>query len=195
MTQFRTVVIGVSASGLEALTTLLPALPADLPLAVIVAQHRPPESDGFLTSYFDERCRLPVTEADEKELVRAGHIYFAAAGYHLLIEGDESFSLSVDEKVHFARPSIDVLFESAALAYGDGLIGVVLTGANEDGAAGLQMIRAHGGLAVVQDPASAETPYMPQAAIAAGPVDYILTLSEIAKLIKDTSCLKNMPKY
>ena len=128
-------------------------------------------------------------------MIRPGHIYFAPAAYHLLIERDMSFSLSADEKVNFARPAIDVLFESAAQAYGPELIGIILTGANADGAAGLQKIKEFGGLAVVQKPDTAEASYMPQAAINAGPVDCILELNEIAELIRRPSCPNNMLKY
>ncbi len=195
MKDFPAVVIGVSAGGLDALQIVLPALPDDLPRSVIVAQHRSADADTFLVDYFNDRCRMPVTEAKEKELIRLGHIYFAPADYHLLIERDMSFSLSADEKVNFARPAIDVLFESAAQAYGAGLIGVILTGANADGAAGLQKIKELGGLAVVQKPTTAEAFYMPQAAINAGSVDCILELTEIAELIRKPSCPNNMLKY
>ena len=195
MRDFPAVVIGVSAGGLDALQIILPALPADLPRSVIVAQHRLADADTFLVDFFNDCCRMPVSEAEEKELIRPGHIYFAPAAYHLLIERDMSFSLSADEKVNFARPAIDVLFESAAQAYGPELIGIILTGANADGAAGLQKIKEFGGLAVVQKPDTAEACYMPQAAINAGPVDCILELNEIAELIRRPSCPNNMLKY
>ncbi len=191
---YEAVVLGVSAGGLEVLSNLLPVLPANLPMALIVVQHRPPDSSNFLIEYFAERCSMRVVEANEKELVRSGSIYFAPAAYHLLVERDKTFSLSVDEKVNFSRPSIDILFETAALAYGTRLIGVVLTGANRDGAIGLQTIKRHGGVTVVQDPDTADTAFMPQAAIDAGPVDYILELAEIVNLIKEPPCRNNMPK-
>ncbi len=192
---YEAVALGVSAGGLEALSLLLAALPANLPMAVIVVQHRPSDSGSFLVEYFAERCSMRVIEAEEKELARSGNIYFAPAAYHLLVERDKTFSFSVDEKVNFSRPSIDVLFETAALAYGVGLIGVVLTGANGDGAAGLQTIKRCGGLAVVQDPDEAKSPFMPRAAIDAGPVDYVLELAKIVNLIKEPPCQNNTPRY
>ncbi|NOX26483.1 MAG: chemotaxis protein CheB [Deltaproteobacteria bacterium] len=195
MNDFPVVVIGTSAGGLDALRAVLPALPVKLPRSVIVVQHRSADADNFLAEFFNDCCRLPVAEAEEKELIRPGHIYFAPAAYHLLIERDMSFSLSVDEKVNFSRPSIDVLFESAAQACGARLIGVILTGANADGAAGLQTIREAGGLAVVQQPVGATAYYMPQAAINAGPVDYIMELAEISDLIRKPPCPKNTRKY
>ncbi len=195
MNDFWAVVIGTSAGGMDALRVVLPALPANLPRSVIVVQHKSADADNYLAEFFNSCCQLPVSEVEEKEMMQTGHIYFAPAAYHLLIERDRSFSLSVDEKVNFARPSIDVLFASAAQACGAGLIGVVLTGANADGAAGLQKIREAGGLTVVQQPAGATAYYMPQAAINAGPVDYIMELAEISDLIRKPPCLQNIRKY
>ena len=183
---YDTIVIGSSAGGFAALAEVLPCLPVGLPQAVVVVQHLYPGSGGYLIDFLGRRCALPVKEAEEKESLLPGTIYVAPSGYHLLIERERTFSLSVDAKVHFARPSIDVLFESAAESYGARLIGVVLTGANADGSAGLAAIKARGGLAIVQDPASAEVSYMPQAALEATKVDYILDLAAIGRLLGGT---------
>ena len=180
---YDAIVVGASAGGFAALAEILPRLPADLPQSVVVVQHLYPGSGGYLIEFLRRRCTLPVKEAEEKEEVQAGTIYVAPSGYHLLIERERTFSLSVDAKVHFARPSIDVLFESAAAAYGSKLIGVVLTGANGDGASGLAEIKAQGGLAIVQDPATAEVAFMPQAALEGTTVDYVLDLPAIGRLL------------
>ncbi len=180
---YDAIVFGSSAGGFAALAEVLPCLPKDLPQAVVVVQHLYPGSGDYLIEFLGRRCALPVKEAEEKEAVSAGTIYVAPSGYHLLIERERTFSLSVDAKVHFARPSLDVLFESAALAYGPRLIGVVLTGANGDGAAGLAAVKERGGLAIVQDPATAEVSYMPQAAMAGTKVDYCLDLAAIGRLL------------
>jgi two-component system chemotaxis response regulator CheB len=177
--RYEIVVVGSSAGGLEALKMLLAALPQDFPLPVVIAQHRSPRSaDAGLSSYYDARCALPVDSVTDKQPIEAGHVYFAPPDYHLFVE-DGHFSLSTGERVSFSRPSIDVLFESAVAAYGDGVIGVVLTGANEDGAEGLRRIGEGGGFTIVQDPSTAKSRSMPDAAIALGGVDTILSLQEI----------------
>ena len=151
------VVIGVSAGGMKALGALLPKLPQRPPYAVIIVQHVREGSDSFMADYLDRISTIHVMEADEKEIIRPGIAYMAPAGYHLLVEEDRTFSLSADPPVNFARPSIDVLFESAADAFEDRLVGIVLTGASSDGAEGLARIEAAGGgIAVVQDPETAE---------------------------------------
>jgi len=183
LSDYEAVVIGVSAGGLNALGSILPQLPADFPLAVIIVLHLHPSSDLFLITHFAKLCSLPVYEADEKEEILPGTIYFAAPNYHLLVERDKTFALSVDQRVRFARPSIDVLFETAARAYSHRLIGIILTGANDDGATGLAMIKKEGGLAIVQNPETAEVETMPEAAIEACSVDYILDLPDIAQLL------------
>jgi two-component system chemotaxis response regulator CheB len=136
-----------------------------------------------LTRVLHEKCQIPVKEAEAKELIKPGTIYLAPANYHLLIEHDRTFSLCVSEKVRYARPSIDVLFETAADVYRTKLIGIILTGANDDGSRGLRTIREYGGLAIVQDPATAEVGIMPQAALKATAVDYVLSLHEIGLLL------------
>jgi two-component system chemotaxis response regulator CheB len=181
--QYQAVVIGTSAGGLTALTKLLTAFPATYSLPIIVVQHLHPLQDNLFVENLDRTSALIVKEADEKESIEAGHAYFAPPNYHLLIEDDRTFSLSVDAKVNYARPAIDVLFASAVDVYGPRLIGVVLTGANDDGTQGLRWIKDRGGLTIVQDPETAEVPFMPRAAIAATQVDHILALPEIARLL------------
>lgn len=187
LTRYRLIVIGGSAGATTALTKLLPIFPITYPLPIVVVQHLHPSQDGSFIERFASRCALRVKEADDKEVIKAGHIYFAPPNYHLLIEEDLSFSLSIDEKVNYTRPSIDVLFVSAADAYGPALIGVILTGANHDGAQGLRLIKEHGGLVIVQDPDTAENAYMPRAALEATPADYILSLPDIGQLLLEIS--------
>ena len=177
------VFIGASAGGLTALEILLPCLPVHYNLPVIIIQHSHPGSDDFLTRYLNNKCNLIVKQADDKEPVLPGVVYFAPPNYHLLIEMDHSFSLSVEEPVNFARPSIDVLFETAAEAYGSKLMGVILTGASADGARGLMKIKSAGGIAVVQYPRTAEAQIMPKSAISACEVDFILPLEAIGKFL------------
>jgi two-component system chemotaxis response regulator CheB len=185
--RYAAVVIGVSTGGVEALKVLLPALPASFPLPIAIVQHRDRRSDGFLADYLNARTRIAVSEAEDKEPFCAAHAYLAPAGYHLLIESDRSLSLTVDERVNYSCPSIDVLFESAANVYAQSLIGVVLTGANADGAQGLKAIKARGGLAVVQDPQTAAATTMPRAALEATPVDHVVALERIAPLLTQMS--------
>jgi two-component system chemotaxis response regulator CheB len=177
------VVIGASAGGVEALLALLSGLPADYPLPIVVVLHLTEERESLLPEVFSNRCAMPVVEAADKTPLRAGTIHFAPAGYHLLLEEDRTFSLSCDAPEHFSRPSIDVLMESCADAIGAGLVGILLTGANEDGAQGLAHVREAGGLAVVQDPQEAQAPQMPQAAIARGAADYGLRIAGIRELM------------
>lgn len=181
--KYRAVVIGASAGGIHAIKAIIMALPGNFQLPVIIVQHISPLSDSYWITLMDSLSALTVKEADEKEKIRNGSIYITPPNYHLLIERDETFSLTIDPKVNYARPSIDVLFESAADVYGDQLIGVVLTGSNSDGANGLRRIKEHGGLAMVQDPATAESASMPAAAIAATQIDYILPLEEIIDML------------
>jgi two-component system chemotaxis response regulator CheB len=159
------VAIGCSAGGVEALIRILPTLPSDFPHSVVVVIHLAPDRDALLPRLFEPRCALAVKEAEDKESIVPGTIYFAPPGYHLQVEPDRSFSLSVDEPVLYSRPSIDVTFETVARAYGPRALGVVLTGASADGAQGLRAIVECGGTAIVQDPASAEQPAMPNAAL------------------------------
>ncbi|MGR3180063.1 MAG: chemotaxis protein CheB [Candidatus Anammoxibacter sp.] len=177
--KFRAVVIGVSAGGLDALSNILPSLPLNCSYAVIIVQHMHPESGGYLSTILDKQCPLTVKEADEKEVIKPGIVYIAPPNYHLLIENDMTFSFSIEGPVNFSRPSIDVLFECAAETYRESLLGIVLTGANKDGSSGLKKIKEMGGIAVVQDPLTAEADSMPKAAINATKVDHILPLDQI----------------
>lgn len=183
MARFEVVVLGASAGGFEAFRFLLSRLPSDFPLPLLLVLHLHPESRSFVADSINEQCRITVKEADEKEKIKSGTAYFAPAGYHLLIEDDRTFSLSVDEKVSWARPSVDVLFESAAAVYRGKVIGILLTGGNADGVNGLTVIKKMGGLAVAQDPREASVDAMPRAAISAGAVDHILTLEGIVSLL------------
>ncbi len=174
------VVVGTSAGGLRALERIFGSLPAEFPVPIVAVQHRSKDSELFAT-IMQGMVALPVREAEDKETFDAPGIYLAPPDYHLLVEPDGRLALSTDEPVSFSRPSIDVLFESAADAYGAGVLGVLLTGANHDGTRGLTRIRAAGGVAIVQDPTTAESPEMPSAAIASGAADTVLPLSEIAR--------------
>jgi two-component system chemotaxis response regulator CheB len=177
------VVIGASAGGVEALGVLLPRLPAHYRPAVICILHVPSDRESRLAELFAERLPLPVKEAADKEPIAPGTVYFAGSGYHLSVERDFTFSLSCEPPVHFARPSIDVLMASGADAYGPGLAGILLTGANHDGAAGMAAIHANGGLTVVQDPDDAQVETMPQSAIDRFSPHLILPLSGIGALL------------
>jgi two-component system chemotaxis response regulator CheB len=181
-------VIGGSAGGIDALLTLLPALPAGFTLPAVCILHLPPDRESRLAEVFAERVRLPVREAADKEPISPGTIYFAGPGYHLSVEppqgGEEAFfSLSCEPPVQFARPAIDVLMESAADAYGPHLAGVLLTGANHDGAAGMERIHQAGGLTIVQDPAQAQASTMPEQAIRRCAPHLVLPLARIAALL------------
>ncbi len=179
------VVIGTSAGGLAALSVLVDGLAATFRLPLLVVQHIPSGVPTQLAEIFRRKTGLHVKEADEKETVRGGTLYFAAPGYHLLVEQDTSLSLSQDDSVLFSRPSIDVLFESAADAWGERVAGILLTGANEDGAAGLEAIHRAGGLTIVQDPDEAEVDSMPRAALQRFAPDYILPLRDIHRLLRE----------
>ena len=179
------VVVGTSAGGVEALGLLLPALRADCPVAVLVVVHLPRERPSLLIELYRTRCALPVLEATDKQHIECGHVYFAPPDYHMLVDVNESgpaLALSVDEPVHYSRPSIDVLFESAAEVWGARLMGVILTGANHDGAAGLRAVARAGGFTVVQDPLEAAASAMPAAALRGGPAHQTLGLAEIRDL-------------
>lgn len=183
---YEIVVIGCSMGGMQAMQRILEVLPPAFPLPIIIVQHRYRTSNESLPAFLRRHCRLGVVDADDKQWVRPGHVYLAPADYHLMVErnGEQGeLHLSVDARVEYSRPSIDVLFESAADAYREGCIGVVLTGSNADGARGAAQIKRRGGFVLVQDPASAEAPEMPQAAIGATPVDRILPLERIGPFL------------
>ena len=174
------IVIGASAGALEALSVVLPALPAAFDLPIFVVVHVPPDKKSILAELFQAKCRVEVREVEDKEPITGGTVYFATADYHLLVEADKTLSLSNDEPVLYSRPSIDVLFETAADAYGSGLVAIVLTGANQDGAQGLAAVVRAGGAAIVQTPQGAYAAAMPEAAIMAAPSARVLSLDEIS---------------
>ncbi|WP_297507832.1 chemotaxis protein CheB [uncultured Caulobacter sp.] len=177
------IVIGASAGAVQALLTILPALPASFPLPVLVVVHVPADRDNVLVPLLQAKCRLTVKEAEDKEPISAGVVYFAPSDYHLLVETDGGLALSTDEAVNYSRPAIDVLFESAADVYGASLIGVILTGANHDGARGLRAVCDAGGVAIVQDKAEAYATAMPAAARDACPAATTMTLDAIASYL------------
>ncbi len=180
------IVIGASLGGLKALQTLLQGLPRDLSVPLALVLHRHKDDDDLLQPALQRHSALSVTEVVDKEPVQAGHVYVAPANYHLLAEPTH-FSLSTDEPVQCARPSIDVLFESAADSFGARVVGVVLTGSSEDGARGAAQIVRRGGTVIVQDPATAESPMMPAAALAATQTSFVQPLIQIpATLIQLT---------
>jgi two-component system chemotaxis response regulator CheB len=159
-------------------------LPAGFPLPVVIAQHRTAApAEGDLSAIWQRHTSLHVCEAEDKSTIAAGHVYIAPADYHLLIESRDLFALSTEGPVHWARPSIDVLFETAADAYRGGVIGVILTGASADGSQGMCAIRARGGCALVQEPSVAECDVMPRAALAATAVNHVLGLHEIGRVL------------
>jgi two-component system chemotaxis response regulator CheB len=182
---YELICIGASWGGLHAITRLLADIPGEVEQPIVIVQHRGPDSrpgPSALADLLSRHTSRRVTEVDDKLPIERGMAYLAPPDYHLLVEPG-SFALSVDARVHHARPAIDVLFESAADAYREGVIGVILTGANEDGAAGLARIKAEGGVAVVQDPADAERRAMPEAAIAATVADAVLPLEAIGNFL------------
>lgn len=177
------IVIGASAGGIDALGQILPALPHDFRRPVFVVLHLPRERPSLLVDIFQPKCARPVREAQDKEPVEPGTVYFAPPDYHLLVDRGPAVALSADDLVNHSRPSVDVLFESAADLYGPRLAAVVLTGASHDGAAGLRAVHEAGGVAIVQDPATALSPMMIEAALAQVPAARILSLPAIAAAI------------
>jgi two-component system chemotaxis response regulator CheB len=181
---YELVVIGASLGGLGAVARLLASLPDGFPLPIAIVQHRAAATAGNdLAPMWQHATALRVAEVDDKAPIVPGQVHIAPADYHLLVETRGRFALSTDAPVQWARPSIDVLFESAADAYGHGVIGVILTGASADGSAGLSAIRRCGGCALVQQPSSAESDVMPRAAIAATAVNHVLELEELGRLL------------
>jgi two-component system, chemotaxis family, protein-glutamate methylesterase/glutaminase len=184
---FDAIAIGASAGGIEALNVILPALPAGFGAAVLVVTHLRADSPSHLPETFGYRCALPVIEPDAGETVLPGRVHFAPPGYHMLVDDTRTVALSIDSTVRFSRPSIDVLFESAAHVYRKRLLGILLSGANDDGAYGLGVIRAMGGHAWVQDPDSALSATMPRAAIERGAVDEVLSPTLMAQRLAGLS--------
>ena len=169
---------------IDVLGHLLPALPASTRLSVLAVVHLPAERDSLLAAIFQRKCALKVVETIDKQFIEPAHLYFAPPGYHMLVEMQRWLSLSTDPPVHYSRPSIDVLFESAADAYGSEALGVILTGANRDGAAGLRAVHDRGGVAIVQRPAEAEAATMPQSALEMCPNAYELSVAQMTELFQ-----------
>ena len=183
-TTHEAVVIGTSAGAVQTLSQLLPELPATFALPIMVVVHLPADKKSVLPELLQSKCKLRVKEAEDKEPIMAGTIYIAPPDYHLLVEKKRILSLSSEEQQLFSRPSIDVLFETAADAYGDSLLGIVLTGANNDGSHGLALVCAAGGTAIVQDPEAAYASAMPLAALKACPSAHALTITQIAQYLQ-----------
>jgi two-component system chemotaxis response regulator CheB len=180
---YELICVGASWGGLQAIGRLLADIPDEVDLPIVIAQHRHPSSQGAtLAELLHVHIERPVKDVDDKTPIEPRHVYIAPPDYHLLIERG-SLALSVDERVQYSRPSIDVMFESAAYSYGPGAIGIILTGANEDGAAGLALIKQRGGVAIVQHPDGALRRTMPDAAIAATVADAVLPLEDIGKFL------------
>ena len=174
------VVIGTSAGGVDALLTLLGGLTAGFRPAVLVVIHVPPDQPSGIAPLLAQRCALPVSEALDKQPVTPGTVVFAPPSYHLLVEPTRTLALSVDDPVRFSRPAIDPLFDSASIAYGARLLALLLTGGSEDGSDGLRAVRARGGTAWVQDPATAVASTMPAAGIATAGADAVLSIEHMA---------------
>lgn len=190
---YEIVVIGTSWGGLAALRELVSSLPPNLPIPIVMVQHRHKMSDNALPNLLQDRTTLKVYEVEDKTPIEAGSVYVAPADYHLLIEPGY-FTLSVEEPIRYSRPSIDLTFSSAADVFGAKTIGVVLTGANADGAEGLRRIAERGGLTIVQDPETAESPTMPAAALKAVPGARVLTIGAIGQLIGEMAGLPEPTK-
>lgn len=183
LSSVEAVVIGASAGGIQALSVLLPAIPACTRAAVFVVVHLPRDRPSLLVDVFVRKCAAAVREASDKEPVVGGTVYFAPSNYHLLVDAGPQLALSVDAPVHYSRPSIDVLFESAAEVYCQRLLGIILTGANADGAQGLAAVHDAGGITVVQEPGTAQAPFMVQSALKLRPASFVLPLPGIAALL------------
>ncbi len=176
----KAVVIGASAGCMEALSSILPELPADFPIPIMIVVHLPPGKNSIIADLLQAKCAIAVREAEDKEYLEPGTAYIAPPDYHMLVEDEHSVALSTEEEVLFSRPSIDVTFESAAMVYGKNLIGIILTGANNDGAAGLAIIQKYGGVCLIQDPKDAFSPMMPEYAMKSCPNADIMSLTEIS---------------
>lgn len=187
MIKRKAVVIGGSAGSLEVLLKVLPILKPNLDFPIIIIVHRKQGMDSLLTDLLNNKTALKVKEADEKEIIKDGTIYIAPSNYHLLVEKDFTFSLDYSEKINYSRPAIDATFQSAALAYEDGLVGLLLSGSNADGVNGLITINKYGGVSLVQEPKSAQVSYMPDQAILRANVSAILKIEEMANYINSLS--------
>lgn len=177
------VALAASAGGLQAISTLLAALPIDFPVPILVVQHLSPHQPSLMVDILTRRIALPVTQAVEGDTLRPGHVYLAPPDRHLVVTGQKTLSLTLTEKVHHVRPSGNVLFESVAVCYGIGAVAVILTGGDGDGSTGLLAVKAAGGQTIAQDEASSESFSMPRTAIETGGVDHVLALEDIAPML------------
>ncbi len=184
LTHYEVLAMGVSAGGMLVLTEIVKSLKPDFPLTMIIVQHLHPHQDEYYIQYYNRHSKVRVKEAEDKETIARNRIYFAPPNYHLLVEDDYTFSLSVDEKVNFSRPAVDVLFDTASFVFGKKMIGLVLTGANSDGARGLKKIKDRQGLTIIQNPAEAEFPSMPQAALQIAEPHHIISVSQFVEWLK-----------
>jgi two-component system chemotaxis response regulator CheB len=181
----KLLILGGSAGSLQVILSVLAAIGDGFPVPVLIVVHRNVGFESTLEDLFSSRTRLSVKEVEEKDPLLAGTVYFCPADYHVLLETERSFSLDYSEQVNYSRPSIDVTLRSAADVYGDGLMAVLLSGGNADGVEGMQYVKDRGGVTVVQDPVTAEVPYMPQQAITRMLPDYIVPTEEIPGFIRD----------
>jgi two-component system chemotaxis response regulator CheB len=179
------IVMGASAGAIETLGAILPRLPADFPVPILAVVHIPRSQDSLLANLYRRRCQMKICEAEDKLPIESGCVYFAPANYHLQVEWNRQISLSSEDPVNFSRPSIDILFETAADVYAERLLGIVLTGANHDGAAGLQAIAQAGGQAIVQHPEEAIMPTMPLAAASACPQAQVMKVHEMTWFLQN----------
>lgn len=186
----KAIVIGSSAGGVSALETIISGVTPELKVPVLIVQHSSRNGEHLLPAILKEKTGMPVVEAEDKMEIFPAHFYMAPPDYHLLVEETGCISLSTDVKVNYSRPAIDVLFESAARVYGEGLVGIILTGANYDGSAGIVAVEEYGGLTIAQDPATAEFPFMPQAAINTGKIKLVLPLAGIVDQINGLNNLE-----
>ena len=184
--KYDAIVIGASAGGLYVMISILKVLPANFGIPIIVVQHRSKDERTLLEEVLQQKCKVTIKQADEKEMIQPGTVYFAPPDYHLLIENDGSFSLSCDAPVNYSRPSIDVLFETAADVYKHRLLAIILTGANKDGSYGIKKIAQLGGTTIAQSPETADYPEMPKAAINTGYVQQVLKPEAIGYFLLDT---------
>lgn len=185
--KYEAIVMGGSAGGFAAFSALLKDLPAEYPIPIVLVQHRGKDAGGRFEEVLQSKCRIRIKQADEKERIVRDTVYVAPPNYHLLIETDRTFSLSSDAPVKFSRPSIDVLFESAAICYEERLVGIIVSGASNDGAEGITAIRKYGGLTIAQSPDEAQFPLMTEASIKTGKIDHIGTLSAIRDFLMKLS--------
>ncbi len=180
---YNAIVIGTSAGGIDALEIVLAQLPDSFVIPIMIVLHRAKRGNNFICAHFSDFCSSNVKEVEDKEMIKQGCVYVAPPDYHMMVEMDKTLSLSVDPRVNFSRPSVDVLFGTAAEVYKESLVGVIMTGANIDGSMGLKKVKQLGGLAVVQNPETAVAQMMPLSAIAATEVDHILTVEDIGMLL------------